>query len=259
MKCASTAFFVRKGIDEHAGYAARKWVFGSMRYRGMPRGNFFARPPLPFPQNWRIYAYEDSIVDARNGTSILRPPSSHPQTLERKLNTPSPSSLVAGPADPAVAQPGGTVSAADSPAAIFDTARVRRAALDLSYDGAVTPREAWALVQAQAALLIDVRTVEEYKFVGRVPGAVNVPWHGTERAALARFLEELRSFALSALPLLMLCRSSVRSHAAANAAYAKGFKRIYNVLEGFEGQIDHRRQRGHIDGWRYHGLPWVQD
>lgn len=156
-------------------------------------------------------------------------------------------------------RPGEPETAAASPDVIFDTATVRRAELDLDYDGAVTPREAWALAQARAAVLIDVRTAEEFKFVGRVPGAVNVPWHGTERGALARFFEGLRPYVLAAQPLLLICRSGVRSHAAANAVHAKGIKRVYNVLEGFEGQIDERRQRGHIDGWRYHGLPWVQD
>lgn len=156
-------------------------------------------------------------------------------------------------------RPAESEAAADSPDVIFDTATVRRAELDLDYDGAVTPREAWALVQARAAVLIDVRTAEEFKFVGRVPGAVNVPWHGTERGALARFFEGLRPYVLAARPLLLICRSGVRSHAAANAVHAKGIKRVYNVLEGFEGQIDQRRQRGHVDGWRYHGLPWVQD
>lgn len=150
-------------------------------------------------------------------------------------------------------------TAADSPEVIFDTATIRRAELELDYDGAVTPREAWVLVQARAAVLIDVRTVEEFKFVGRVPGAVNVPWLGTERGALARFFEGLRPHIAAARPLLLICRSGVRSHAAANALHAKGIQRVYNVLEGFEGQIDHRRQRGRIDGWRYHGLPWEQD
>jgi hypothetical protein len=31
------------------------------------------------------------------------------------------------------------------------------------------------------------------------------------------------------------------------------------VLEGFEGQIDAKRQRGKINGWRFAGLPWMQD
>ncbi|MDH5208543.1 MAG: rhodanese-like domain-containing protein, partial [Burkholderiaceae bacterium] len=38
-----------------------------------------------------------------------------------------------------------------------------------------------------------------------------------------------------------------------------GYARVYNVLEGFEGQRNHSRRRGEIDGWRHRGLPWVQD
>jgi rhodanese-related sulfurtransferase len=180
-------------------------------------------------------------------------------TREKRVSAPTRSNLLAGRNVPHNLQPGAVESAADSPAVIFDKARVRRAELDLDYDGAVTPREAWALLLAHAALLVDVRTAEEYKFVGHVPGSVNVPWHGTQRDALARFFEALRPHVAAARPLLLMCRSGVRSHAAANAAHARGVKKVYNVLEGFEGQIDHRRQRGHIDGWRYHGLPWVQD
>lgn len=179
--------------------------------------------------------------------------------MENELNAPIRSSPAAWQTDTQRLRPAESDAAAASADVIFDTATVRRAALDLDYDGAVTPREAWALVQARAAVLIDVRTAEEFKFVGRVPGAVNVPWHGTERGALARFFEGLRPYVLAARPLLLICRSGVRSHAAASAVHAKGIKRVYNVLEGFEGQIDQRRQRGHIDGWRYHGLPWVQD
>jgi rhodanese-related sulfurtransferase len=179
--------------------------------------------------------------------------------MENELNAPIRSNPAARRNDAEGPRPGEFETAADAPDVIFDTATVRRAELDLDYDGAVTPREAWALAQARAAVLVDVRTAEEFKFVGRVPGAVNVPWHGTERGALARFFDELRPHVVAARPLLLICRSGVRSHAAADAAHAKGVKRVYNVLEGFEGQIDQRRQRGRIDGWRYHGLPWVQD
>jgi len=31
------------------------------------------------------------------------------------------------------------------------------------------------------------------------------------------------------------------------------------VLVGFEGELDAQQQRGHGDGWRFHGLPWLQD
>jgi hypothetical protein len=38
-----------------------------------------------------------------------------------------------------------------------------------------------------------------------------------------------------------------------------GYAQAFNVLEGFEGQRNHAQQRGFIDGWRRHGLPWIQD
>jgi rhodanese-related sulfurtransferase len=59
--------------------------------------------------------------------------------------------------------------------------------------------------------------------------------------------------------ILLICRSGKRSAAAAEAATRAGFSRVFNVLEGFEGEITPDGQRGATGGWRYHGLPWVQD
>ncbi len=38
----------------------------------------------------------------------------------------------------------------------------------------------------------------------------------------------------------------------------KGFRRVYNVLHGFEGDLDEHHQRGRLNGWRFDGLPWEQ-
>ncbi|HRK56741.1 MAG TPA: rhodanese-like domain-containing protein [Burkholderiaceae bacterium] len=141
--------------------------------------------------------------------------------------------------------------------AIFERAAQRGRELGLPYAGAVTPQEAWALVSAQAAALVDVRTDEELYFVGRVPGARHVLWMGP--VGVDAFIEELRRQVAPQTPVLMLCRSAARSHHAAAAAAAAGFEAAYNVLEGFEGKKDERHQRGHINGWRKHGLPWEQD
>jgi len=145
------------------------------------------------------------------------------------------------------------------PAAVFARAAARGGELKLDYAGAVTPAEAWLLVQAQAATVVDVRTAPEHTFVGRVPGSVLVEWRGVESRARAEFVERLREVASPEGALLLLCRSGVRSHAAAAVAVAAGFRRAYNILEGFEGQIDDTQRRGRINGWRFHGLPWVQD
>jgi rhodanese-related sulfurtransferase len=156
--------------------------------------------------------------------------------------------------------PSGFASAdAGAPAALFDRAGLRRVELDLPYAGAVTPPEAFELAQQGLARLVDVRTAPEFRFVGHAIGAVNVEWHGRDAAPRAAFVHELRKVAPTDAALLLICRSGVRSHAAAVAARMAGFACVYNVLEGFEGQIDPARQRGKINGWRWHGLPWEQD
>ena len=146
-----------------------------------------------------------------------------------------------------------------APEELFDLASVRRAELGLDYAGAVTPPEAWQLFQQRAAVLIDVRTVAEFKFVGFVPGSENIEWHGKDEGPRLKFLAELGDTVEKDRPILLLCRSGVRSHLAASAAAAAGFAKVFNVLEGFEGQHDAKRQRGKVNGWRHAGLPWMQD
>lgn len=124
----------------------------------------------------------------------------------------------------------------------------------------VSPVEAWALVQAGRAVLVDVRTAEERKFVGLVPGSVHVAWAtGTSLTRNPRFVRELEAKVGKQQRVLLLCRSGKRSALAAEAAAKAGFSQVSNVLEGFEGELDATQQRGHGDGWRFHGLPWVQD
>jgi rhodanese-related sulfurtransferase len=57
--------------------------------------------------------------------------------------------------------------------------------------------------------------------------------------------------------LVLLCRSGVRSIAAAQRATALGVQ-AYNILEGFEGDPDAQAHRGQLGGWRKRGLPWQQ-
>jgi rhodanese-related sulfurtransferase len=142
---------------------------------------------------------------------------------------------------------------------IFDLAHTRRIELDLSYAGAVTPPEAWSLHTRRLARLVDVRTAPEFRFVGSVPRSINIEWHGGDEEPVAEFLERLGKLVRRDEPVLLLCRSAVRSDAAARAATAAGFTRVYNVLEGFEGKRNAAGHRGELDGWRKHGLPWLQD
>lgn len=114
---------------------------------------------------------------------------------------------------------------------------------------------------------MDVRTAEERKFVGHVPGSAHVPWAtGTALARNPRFVRELTALLArhaaadgSAPIALLLCRSGKRSTLAAQEAAKAGLTHVFNVSEGFEGELDAVQHRGGGDGWRFQGLPWVQD
>lgn len=142
----------------------------------------------------------------------------------------------------------------------LDAARALAAEQGLAHAGGVGPALAWALFSAGEALLVDVRSGEERKFVGHVPGSLHVPWAtGTSLTRNPRFVRELEAKTGKQAVVLLLCRSGKRSVLAAEAATKAGFTDAFNVLEGFEGEIDARGQRGSTDGWRLRGLPWVQD
>lgn len=126
--------------------------------------------------------------------------------------------------------------------------------------GDVSPPQAWSLLRSGEAVLVDVRTAEELALVGRVPGAIHVPWaHGVDMIPNPDFVRELQAAVPADRSLLFLCRSGKRSERAADAAARAGWARAFNVLEGFEGEIDDAGRRGSLDGWRFHGLPWEQD
>jgi rhodanese-related sulfurtransferase len=128
------------------------------------------------------------------------------------------------------------------------------------YAGSVLPELAWQLFQAGQAVLVDVRTPEELSYVGRVPGATHLAWAtGTAQVRNPRFVRELESKVPKDAVVLFLCRSGKRSAAAAEAATKAGYVNAFNVLEGFEGDLDEHQRRGEIGGWRHRGLPWVQD
>ncbi|MCZ8389573.1 rhodanese-like domain-containing protein [Achromobacter xylosoxidans] len=159
--------------------------------------------------------------------------------------------------------PEAAVSERILPAAL-EQARAAALAQHLPYAGGVSPVDAWTLAQNGEAVLVDVRSAEERKFVGHIPGTVHVPWAtGTSLTRNPRFVRELEAKVASAggkdAVVLLLCRSGKRSALAAEAAAKAGFSAVFNVFEGFEGEIDANQHRGLSDGWRHRGLPWVQD
>lgn len=145
------------------------------------------------------------------------------------------------------------------PHAILAAAREASQRDGLRYAGNVTPQDAWQLFSSQMALLIDVRTTEERKFVGFVPDSLHVAWMtGAAFLKNPNFLRELESKASRNDVILFLCRSGTRSVAAAEAVTKVGFRNVFNVLKGFEGDLEDGK-RGIYSGWRSHGLLWIQD
>jgi rhodanese-related sulfurtransferase len=132
----------------------------------------------------------------------------------------------------------------------------------------IRPDEAFALLrQDPNAVLLDVRTTIEYQYVGHPMGAIHVPWmEAPEWRILPDFAERVAKALegrygvrpLSETAILALCRSGKRSRAAAEELAHHGFKRLYNVAEGFEGDLDAERHRSTVNGWRQRGLPWEQ-
>ncbi len=161
------------------------------------------------------------------------------------------------PPDAASAHPSGPSD--ELPAVILDRAADRARDGRLPYAGAVTPAEACALMEAGIATLVDVRTRFEHEYVGRVPDTPLVEWKALGAPGPnPRFVDELRAVPGRRDRVLFLCRSGARSHAAAIAATEAGVAQAYNILGGFEGDLDDDGHRGTRGGWRHDGLPWVQ-
>lgn len=122
------------------------------------------------------------------------------------------------------------------------------------------------MVGNTGAALLDVRTPAEWAYVGlpdlsalmRQP--LLVPWMMFPSMQInADFVTQVsETGADPGQDLLIICRSGVRSKAAAIALTGAGFATCYNVACGFEGDKDPAGHRGTLNGWKVDGLPWVQ-
>ncbi|MGJ7485931.1 rhodanese-like domain-containing protein [Variovorax sp. LT2P21] len=126
------------------------------------------------------------------------------------------------------------------------------------YAGDITPEQAAQWVATGQAVLVDVRSDAEREWVGYVPGAVALAWKQWPGMAMnPGFDEGLHAAVPTGGKVVLLCRSGVRSIAAAKRATELGIE-AYNILEGFEGNPDADGHRGRTGGWRFRGLPWKQ-
>ena len=124
----------------------------------------------------------------------------------------------------------------------------------------LTPREAFEfLKQTSDAVFVDCRSEMEYLFVGHPKGAILVSWNdGPNWDINPEFVSHVKKATSVNRPVILICRSGNRSLDAGHALEEAGFTKIYNVLHGFEGELDADHHRGASTGWRFEGLPWEQ-
>ena len=133
----------------------------------------------------------------------------------------------------------------------------------------LTPVQAYETLQENPrAILIDVRSNMEFLFVGHPKGSIHLPWIDEPDWDInPNFIRQVRELMLGGIicdddtgcaPIILICRSGKRSVEAGNLLIEAGFKDVYNVLDGFEGELDDQHHRSTLGGWRYEGLPWEQ-
>jgi len=136
----------------------------------------------------------------------------------------------------------------------------------VSYAGDITPDASWKLLSENPdAVLVDCRTEAEWRWVGAPDlsalnrDVVSVEWNRSNGQRNENFVADLIAAGVTPgeRPVVFLCRSGNRSIPAAEAATAAGIAPSYNMLDGFEGQLDADGHRGGT-GWRASGLPWRQ-
>ena len=131
----------------------------------------------------------------------------------------------------------------------------------------VPPRKVMeALLSNPQAQIVDVRTDAEWSYVG-LPDVTTagkqvalISWQIFPQMAVnPDFVAQMRQAGLTPdHDIYFLCRSGVRSLAAANAAAAAGYPNVHNIADGFEGNPDAQGHRGTQGGWKAEGLPWRQ-
>ena len=142
------------------------------------------------------------------------------------------------------------------------------------YVTATEAYEKWK-VDPEKVRILDVRTPEEYIYVGHAEMAVNIPfafqsyrWDAGKRYFALKpnpdFVSHVKEWVKLNDTIFAMCRSGGRSAVSINVLADAGFKNVYNIIDGFEG--DTVKDRGSKfygkrmkNGWKNSGLPWTYD
>lgn len=130
----------------------------------------------------------------------------------------------------------------------------------------VSTKDAWQKIQQEDSFLLDVRTEAEWDFVGTpvVNAARYIQISFMEYPGMLVnndfILEFNKKFTGNKQSnIFCLCRSGARSHKVAEILELQGFTAVYNLIDGFEGEVDSNQQRSNVSGWKFNGLPWRQN
>lgn len=141
----------------------------------------------------------------------------------------------------------------------------------------VTSKEAYDMWKAapEKINILDVRTNEEYVFVGHAEMAVNIPafrqvyqWdaakHKLPMVLNPDFMVKVKELFKPEATILVTCRSGGRSAMAVNMLAQAGFKNVYNITDGFEGDEIKDPESVFMgqrlkNGWKNAGLPWTYE
>ena len=139
----------------------------------------------------------------------------------------------------------------------------------------VTAREAYEKwrIDPENILVLDVRTTEEYLYVGHAPMAWNVPlasqtyhWDAEKQyfgfQPNPEFIAQVKELASASDTILVMCRSGGRSAMAVNGLAAAGFTNVYQIVDGMEGDAVKDPDSVFLgqrlkNGWKNSGLPWT--
>jgi rhodanese-related sulfurtransferase len=140
----------------------------------------------------------------------------------------------------------------------------------------VTAKDAYAKWQAEPdkIKIIDVRTPEEFLFVGhptvgwKIPAfAQSYEWNAERQQfpmkPLPDFVARVSEIAKPDDTLMVMCRAGGRGAIAANMLAQAGFKNVYNIVDGMEGDATGdsesvAKAQPKTDGWLNSGCPWTK-
>jgi rhodanese-related sulfurtransferase len=139
----------------------------------------------------------------------------------------------------------------------------------------VTAKEAYEKWKAEPdkVMILDVRTPEEYLFVGHPAMAWKIPvgvqtyeWDAGKgqfpMKLLTDFVSRVSEVAKPEDTILVTCRSGGRSAIAVNLLAQAGFKHVYNIIDGVEGDVVEDPASVFLgqrlkNGWKNSGCPWT--